>query len=85
MKISPITLGFYATNNSSKKTSFGCEHCAQTMGIEDKLPRPEKYADCSNWMVPYEKRDALKMNIKAKFWKLLHLQMESWIGELLSS
>lgn len=66
MKISPITLGFYATNNSSKKTSFGCEHCAQTMGIEDKLPRPEKYAECSSWMIPYEKRDALKNEYKSK-------------------
>lgn len=67
MKISPLNLGLYATKNISTKTSFGCEHCSQTMGIENKLTRPEKYAECSSWMIPYEKRDALKNEYKSKF------------------
>ncbi len=60
MELSRINLGNYYNAGVQNKTSFGCEHCAPSMGIEDKLPSPEKYADCSNWAVPYEKRDVLK-------------------------
>ena len=66
MKISSVNLGLYAVNNLSKKTSFGCEHCNKSMGIKDKLPSTEKYAECCSWMVPYEKREEMKQEYKSK-------------------
>ncbi len=66
MNISRINLGNYYYTGMQNKTSFGCEHCNQTMGIEDKLPRPEKYAETSSWMLPYEKREELKTEYKEK-------------------
>lgn len=47
-------------------TSFGNNQNTQSMGVENELPNPRLYADCGNYMVPYEKRQELSDEYRQK-------------------
>lgn len=58
MEISALNSAIYSKMNNFS-TSFGNNENSKTMGIEDKLPNPKLYADCDNFMIPYDKRQEL--------------------------
>lgn len=65
MKISNFNPAIYS-QMGNLSTSFGNNKSQQTMGVEDKLPNPKLYADCDNFMIPFNVRQELSEDYSKK-------------------
>ncbi|MGM9993313.1 MAG: hypothetical protein ACI37R_01125 [Candidatus Avigastranaerophilus sp.] len=65
MNISAYNLGIYSSMNSFKGTKVQTAP-KMTMGIERELPNPYLYVDCDNFNFPYNKREELIADYRAK-------------------